>query len=412
MFVKLTIVFCFSVEPRVDYATFYNTAVSLSRGELPSNARYLALFPHIFGYSSFMSLFYKIFGTSYLIAPIVNAVLSSLSIFFFYYIGCCIISKTGGIFSCIIWIFLPSQSFYNIYVLSEPLYTLELLIAFSLIIFLSKRLAKTSYPICLGISILLALVLQLINMSRPIAYIPIIAFFLWFFLVCTDHFSIKKLLAKKAIIFAVMMTFFIIFSSLGNWFLEKKIGEAPATAPGYNIYVGFNEKSSGMWNQGDSALLYSYSDRPGWTAEQTQQQMLAEAKNRILYDNINFPNLFFQKFLILWVNDQSCIDYSSDVLPSVQNLRAICNAYYYILLLLNLIGICVAIRKKEKSAFFLICIFMVGLTLAQMLVEVAPRYHYSGLLTFTLVGSYCLAHLAQWMHSIPRKRKQNLSTKI
>ena len=78
--VKLTFVFCFPIEPESDYETFYITSVDLSQGEIPSNSRYIALFPHIFGYSSFMSFFYKIFGTSYLVAPIVNAVLSSLSI--------------------------------------------------------------------------------------------------------------------------------------------------------------------------------------------------------------------------------------------------------------------------------------------------------------------------------------------
>ncbi len=410
--VKLTFVFCFSIEPKVDYKTFYDTSVDLSRGEIPSNSRYIALFPHIFGYSSFLSFFFKIFGTSYLVAPIVNAVLSSLSIFLFYYIGCNMISKTGAIISCLIWTFLPSQSFYNIFVLSEPLYTFELLIAFSLMIFIDKRLLKVSYPLCLGIGVLLALVLQLINMARPIAYIPIIAFFLWFFLVRTDHFSKKNLLAKKAGLFATMMVFFFLFSALGNWVFEMKIGEAPATTPGYNICVGFNEDSLGTWNPDDSALLYSYSDRPGWSAVQVQQQMLEEAKDRILHDDINFPNLFFRKFLTLWVNDQACIDYGAEVLPSARNLRALCNAYYYILLLFNLIAVCIAIRKKEKSSFFLICIFMIGLTLAQMLVEVAPRYHYSGLLTFTLLGGYGLSHLAGWMCTHPKKRRSlNVSSK-
>ncbi len=79
-----------------------------------------------------------------------------------------------------------------------------------------------------------------------------------------------------------------------------------------------------------------------------------------------------------------------------------------ILLLFNLIAVCIAICKKEKSSFFLICIFMIGLTLAHMLVEVAPHYHYSGLLAFTLLGGYGLSHFADWMlHS---KKKYALNT--
>ncbi len=168
----------------------------------------------------------------------------------------------------------------------------------------------------------------------------------------------------------------------------------------------------GTWNPDDSELLFSYSDRPGWSAVQAQQQMLEEAKDRILHDDINFPNLFFRKFLVLWVNDQACINYASDIFSSTQNLNALCNSYYYILLIFNLIAVCIAIRKKEKSSFFLICIFMIGLTLAQMLVEVAPRYHYSGLLTFTLLGGYGLSHLAGWMCAHSKKRRSlNVSSK-
>ena len=193
-------------------------------------------------------------------------------------------------------------------------------------IFVDKRLPGLSYPFCLGIGIFLALILHLLNVARPIAYIPIIAFFLWFFFVRTDHFDKKKLLAKKASLFATMMVFFFIFSALGNYIFEIKVGEEPATIPGHNIYVGFNEDSLGMWNLEESELLYSYSDRPGWTAVQTQEQMLEEVKNRILHDNINFPNLFFHKFLVLRVDDQACINYASDILSSTRNLSALCNA--------------------------------------------------------------------------------------
>lgn len=106
-----TFVFYLRIQPESDYETFYNTAVNLSQGQMPSNSRYVALFPHIFGYSSFFNFFFKIFGTSYLVAPIINAALSSLSIFFFYYIGTNMISKTGAIISCLIWTFFTLPKF-------------------------------------------------------------------------------------------------------------------------------------------------------------------------------------------------------------------------------------------------------------------------------------------------------------
>lgn len=401
--VKLTFVLLYPIEPAGDYLTFYNSAVTLSRGEI-LNSRYVALFPHILGYSSFLSIFFKLFGTGYAVAPVVNTVVSAACIPFFFYIGHSFISKFGACVACLIWIFFPSQTVYNIFVLSEPLYCLELLIAFSIMIFIARRIADFSFVKCIAFSLLLALFLQFVNMARPIAFIPIIAFFIWFFFVETSHFRNRKLLFRKLSVFAVTLVAFFSFSLIGNWYAESKIGEAPATVPGYNIYVGFNTDSMGQWNQSDSDLLFHYSDLPGWSAQQVQQQMLKEAENRILHDDINFADLFFHKFLALWQNDDFCIRYYASDLFGGRNLRALCNGFYFATLLFSLIGAISAIIRKEKNGgFFLLCIFMIGLTLAHMLVEVAPRYHYSGLLTFTLMAAYGICELNRLFHRSYRK---------
>ena len=80
--IKLAFVLCFSVPPEGDYHTFLITASDMSQGILPGTRSYLALFPHILGYSGFLSIFLRIFGEAPLVATILNVVLSCVSMLF------------------------------------------------------------------------------------------------------------------------------------------------------------------------------------------------------------------------------------------------------------------------------------------------------------------------------------------
>ena len=49
---------------------------------------------------------------------------------------------------------------------------------------------------------------------------------------------------------------------------------------------------------------------------------------------------------------------------------------------------CRVLREKGKSLFYLFPLYLVGLTMAHLIAEVAQRYHYS--------GNFCLAVLAAY----------------
>ena len=52
-------------------------------------------------------------------------------------------------------------------------------------------------------------------------------------------------------------------------------------------------------------------------------------------------------------------------------------AYYYFLAMLVLYAIACPLRKSPTNVCYIVPMYVLGLTLAQMLVEVAGRYHYS-----------------------------------
>ncbi|MFE5132027.1 glycosyltransferase family 39 protein, partial [Bacillus mobilis] len=359
--VKLMWVLTYKIEPLVDYATFYYTAEALSK-EFVIDNNYIALFPHIFGYASFLSVFLKIFGASYMVAPIVNVVLTTISMGLIYVIA----RKIGGvrtaITASILWIVLPSQTIYNMFALSEPLYCTILLLIWTVMISVHEKLHNMGIKKLFVYSILLAALLVLMNMVRPIAAVPIIALVIWVFIINTKHIGNKKILLNKIVYVGGIVVGYVIFSLASNQYITLRLGEEIASAPGYNIYVGFNQEESGKWNMPDAELLFEYNNKPGWTAEDAQQKMLEEAKSRILNDNIDFMKLFSDKFFVFLSEDSAAVSYAEPVLDNVVRYTVASNIFYYFLIVTSILGVLIMIKNKTKSILFMICLYTIGLT--------------------------------------------------
>lgn len=389
--VKLTWVLSYQIQPLVDYATFYYTAEELSESFV-INKRYIALFPHIFGYASVLSIFLKIFGSSYMIPPILNVILTTISMGLIYAIS----RKIGGVKTAItasvLWIALPSQTMYNMFALSEPLYCTVLLLIWMIMIIVHEKIANINIKRLLVYSILIAALLAFMNMVRPIAAVPIIALVIWFFIIDIKQIGNKKIWLNKITYVGVIVVGYLIFSSAINQYITLRLGEEIASTPGYNIYVGFNEESSGKWNKPDAELLFYYSDKPGWTADDAQQKMLEEAKERVQSGNIDFVKLFSDKFFSFLGDDSSAVDYAGPVLDNIVRYTVASNMFYYFLIATSILGVLVAIKNKNKSSLFIICLFAIGLTMAQLLVEVASRYHYSATISMVILAAFGINH--------------------
>ncbi|MEC4630717.1 hypothetical protein VSS86_23605, partial [Bacillus safensis] len=76
----------------------------------------------------------------------------------------------------------------------------------------------------------------------------IIALVIWLFIINTKHIGNKKILLNKVVYVGVIVIGYVIFSSAINQYITLRLGEEIASAPGYNIYVGFNQAESGKWN--------------------------------------------------------------------------------------------------------------------------------------------------------------------
>lgn len=70
--------------------------------------------------------------------------------------------------------------------------------------------------------------------------------------------------------------------------------------------------------------------------------------------------------------------------------QVLCNGFWYFSLLLAMWGGIQMWRRGERSFRLLAPLYVLGLTAAQMLVEVAGRYHYSLVPVLLLTGAWGL----------------------
>ena len=352
-------------EPAGDYMVFWQCANALTLPETLFNGRYVALFPHIYGYSHFLSLFIRLFGPGELLAQILNVGLSVLSGCLLFALAYRWIGLEAGISAFLLWILCPSQTVYNSFVLSEPYYTALLLVFLALVTQLYHAGPEDRRQPLWGLAAggLAGLVLRALNGARPIAAVPFLA---------------------------ALMAVYLAAGPLWNAAVERAAGEPPASVPGFNLLVGLNRESAGMWNESDSQRLAFYSGQPGATAQSAQEALLREAADRAAADPGAIPGLLLDKLRVFLGSDHACVLYAETVLRHRDLFTFICNTFYYAAVLLSLAGAAVLFRTGERSAALLLPLYALGLTLAQLLVEVAPRYHYSLIPMFLLTAQYAL----------------------
>lgn len=387
--IKAIWIFAMPIKPSGDYATFYSYAVTLSK-KFIAESTYISLFPHIFGYSHFLSIFIKIFGESYYTATVLNIVCTVLTGLMLYKIGEQITkSKTSGIICYILWIICPSQTIYNNLVLSEPYYTMMIILFIYLVCIINEKVVfekKNLMKLCL-LGIISGIVLSIINSCRPIAIILIIAIVIWLFILRANEHKLKFIKNWCAFLIPMVLTY-VIGCFLWNMYISLRLNETPASIPGFTIAVGLNQNSCGIWNPKDSELLNSYIEINGATPQWIQEQMFKEAKKRLLSGEIDFDFLLKNKTINFLGSDDAAVTYNGNIIRDPYHIKMICNIFYYFITILSICGGIYVFKEKTSSICSILILYSIGLILAQLLVEVALRYHYSLIPILILMSSY------------------------
>ena len=391
------------IEPFSDYETYWQVACALADGTEIPTAWYIAMYPHILGTASFLSVFVRLFGHSVLAVSVVNVLLTTLSCLLLYGLGLELFDTETAILAALLWALCPCKLMLNSLVFSEPLYTLLILLFLYLTVRLDRRM-KSTEPLwgALLWGAGLGLLLTAVNVVRPIAAILIIALVLWLLLLRGADEKSGALWARWGLLLAALLCVYSGAGKLWDRHVEETLGMEPAAVPVYNIYVGFNEETLGQWSAEDMDLLFSYLSGEGLTTSEAQSRMLPHLRDRIAA-GIDYPRLFAAKLTAFLGNDELGGYTYRFTRPEsfFKPCMVLCNVFYYGVFLAAMAGLFGLLRSRRLGAWQLAALYILGLTLAHMLVEVSNRYHYSLIPLLILFAAAGFTRQSSHERSIP-----------
>jgi hypothetical protein len=226
----------------------------------------------------------------------------------------------------------------------------------------------------------LGLVLALVNAARPVAVIGLIAMFLYLFFLCPlGH---RREMVYRLVLCCVAALCFFIATKANTALFTARMGVAPPTSVGYNLAVGFNWESKGVWNMSDSIQVGEdmAACRPDGKFDPVMVQALWKERflDRIQGHSITeFIQLFYYKLRTLIGSDSGSLIYMEFSTGNARIIRILSNGAWLGLWLLSGWAGIRLLRRKLSLAFSIPALFLLGLIMAHMLVEVAVRYHYS-----------------------------------
>ena len=374
--VNLVWVLLIRIEPFSDYAEYWDVARALASGSEIPDAWYVAMYPHILGTASILSVVVRLFGESVFAVTLLNVLLTSVSCYLIWLLGKGLLSERAAFLAALLWAVSPCKLMLNSLVFSEPIYTLLILVFFLLFLKLETLIEKKPLP-ALGLAAGLGLLLAAISLVRPIALILLIAAALWILLLRGKKMNSGRLWALFCAAFVLMTAVFRVSGALWDRHVENVLGQEIASVPWYNVYVGFNEETGGRYAEEDMDLLTAYL-KQGMSANEAQESMIPRVKER-LAAGIDYKRLLSTKlFSFLGADQLGGYTYRfTRPMGFVKLCMVICNIFYYGVFLAGIAGVVRSFRSRALGAGLLLPLYFLGLSLAHMLVEVSDRYHYS-----------------------------------
>jgi len=381
-----------------DFYTYHTLAAALSRGEVIYE-RLIALFPHLLGYPSFLSIFYRIFGSDVLVAIFLNLSIGVASVLLVYYLVTELSDRRFGMISAVILALWPSLIFYSTVVATEALFTLLFLVV--IVYFYQVR----DCPSCIKaylLYFLLGLLIGILNAIRPMGILLLISIGVYLMITLSRGPEYLRNLGKILLLFITLCMGYYISITMIKQSIQTITNRSVGTSfIGYSILVGSNYEHSGTWNTDDARLLDEVYQDGFVHPDEVNSELLSTAIDRILADPIQFLKLQFRKNQKIWQSDQFPIDFyrwyvdkdSLGWLGSVANsllLTRLSTLYYAVIILLSTLTAIVGIYHKNTDFmifFFVLFIINWGI---YIFVEVQGRYHYHLLPVHAILAGYGL----------------------
>ncbi len=228
----------------------------------------------------------------------------------------------------------------------------------------------------------------------------------------------KQGLLRRIPVLALILAGFLLTLNLLNAVYEPQVlVPLGKTGAGFNLYVGTNKVSRGMWNEGDWAIIEEYDH----DFDRIHEEAWQRGMERIREDYRDFLLLAERKFSIQW----SVSDYGFywgmlelDRVTAVslwaeeyrQELQVLSQVHYLSLMWLMLVGIWKTRKHRHASFNAFIAMLFFGFIAMHTLIEVQSRYHHSLVPLFILSAAYGATYFETFTGNILntiKKRQEN-----
>lgn len=407
LYLRLHVINLIPLSPSSDFDTFYKLGGLLANGNLLNAAnrqicQYVATFPHTIGFPMLvLEPVFSIFGTSVHTALYTNVALSMISVMLMYGIGLKTAGRLAGLIAMTLMSFWPSHILYASMVASEPAFTFFLLLTLFLTVLGigigPGSLYERKPGIAIAALIAAGVTMGVANSIRPTAVVLAIAVALCILIggghgrTTVESGAARQILSIRWLVLILILVPFL----LTGFILSQRVSEAiqlkPAggiTASGYNLLIGTNVESKGLWNQEDADYLDSEFAKTG-SAGQAQQKCMERALTYIQSRPEDVFDLMVYKFRDLWQTDDFGIDWNllwagqqgmltEQLHSQLEAIRPAGRMAYFCLLTLCAVGSIQALRRRSiRPAFRIAVLFFLGTAALHMVLETQVRYHYS-----------------------------------
>lgn len=410
--VRVKTIASFPMQPASDFKTYYEIADLLRRGTIQKDGAgycdYIAMFPHVYGYPSFLAALFRIFGTRVSVGQYANVVLSVATVLLVYRTGRLAGGRLAGLTALVLSAFWPSQVLYCTQLAGEFLFSfLMMLGVYLFVLSLKTCTAEMKHP---GFGVLLyvaiGVVLGICASVRPMALIVVITIVLCIFprklflsAEKSQNPSISLMILSRGWMRClIVLLCYVLITTGTNMTIQQTVGRKLAsgsTSFGYNLLVGLNTSSEGGWNAEDAEYLY---DTYAATGDAGEAHLACRdlAIQRLKGDPEGIFNLFLRKYHVLWGNDDYGGTWNILFLDEQGNLTEERERFLYssrdwgnlfYLLCLAFAGIAgLFLWRKGNDVEYVFVLIFVGTVGMHLFVESQNRYHYHALFMLAMLA--------------------------
>lgn len=380
---RLIWIYFVQTQPFSDFLHLHNYGINASQGNFKDFVDFYAVFPFKMGFGMVLAGMYSLFGTGLMVAKLFNVVLSIILVLLLYLGGKMLYGEKSGRIAALLLAVWPAQIMYTSVIASEHLFMVLFTAAVLMILRFVKQYTFKNYEftngnlMLVGIGVLTALA-QLI---RPMSMILIPIFTV--FVLIYKRYRANNLtsigLAAKSI--ALVMICYFVIINLVNIPIQNATGiDVTRTDSGFNLMIGTNIKSDGMFNNEDFQII----EKNNNDFDKVHKEAKQIAIERLKSNPKQLIKLAARKFGIQWGNENYGYYWS---IASAENSKteniirshprifyAVSEAFYILIILMAICACFFTLIERRYDALIILMIFG-GLVLSYTLLEVQSRYH-------------------------------------